>query len=135
MSTRLSGECRCGRVRYLVAGDIKAVVNCHCTMCRTMNGAAFSTYAVVAEAELSVSGSAFLGHYLAVETATRHFCRHCGSPVFNTNPRRYPGVAMLFLGSLAGHERLRPAVNIYCESELPWVSEMASIPRREQGTD
>ena len=135
MSTPLRGECRCGRVRYLVAGDVKTVVNCHCNMCRTMNGAAFSTYAVVAESELSVSGSAFLGHYTVLDTATRHFCRHCGTPVFNTNPGRYPGAAMLYLGSLEGHEALRPGVSLYCESELAWAADPSGIPRRPRGPE
>jgi len=133
MSER-TGACRCGRVWYAAAGGIKAVVNCHCAMCRQMNGAAFSTYAVVSENGLSVTrGGALLAAYTVVGTATRHFCPRCGSPLFNTNPDRYPGLAMLYLGGIRGHEDLSPGANIHCDSKLPWVDAVARIPGRPGG--
>lgn len=41
------GSCLCGEVRYEIAGDIKYVRHCHCSMCRKAHGAAFGSYAKV----------------------------------------------------------------------------------------
>jgi hypothetical protein len=43
----IEGQCNCGAVRYTTNGEVQIIVNCHCNMCRSINGAAFSTYVVV----------------------------------------------------------------------------------------
>jgi len=35
------GSCLCNAVQFKVTGDFKRIVNCHCNLCRKMNGAAF----------------------------------------------------------------------------------------------
>ncbi len=52
------GSCNCGNVQFKVDGDVKRIVNCHCNLCRKMNGSAFSTYVVVLESDFKLtSGS------------------------------------------------------------------------------
>ncbi|MGH8274254.1 MAG: GFA family protein [Gammaproteobacteria bacterium] len=92
----LTGSWHCGVVNYAVDGEVKRVVNCHCNLCRNMNGTAFSSYAIVSRDELSIiQGQDSLRQYAATETAHKHFCDQCGTPPFNTNPKKYGEVAML----------------------------------------
>lgn len=50
------GACGCGEIQYTVSMPIKRVSNCHCKMCREMNGSAFSSYAIVRESKFAMKG-------------------------------------------------------------------------------
>jgi hypothetical protein len=120
--SELFGGCRCGQVQYKLVGPIVQVVACHCGLCRSMTGAPLSSYAVVKEEHVAFTDSrAALASYAVTEHTNRHFCVTCGTPLFNSNPHAYRGLTMLYLGTVQGHERLTPGINIYCESKLSWV--------------
>jgi hypothetical protein len=120
--TEATGSCHCGQVTYGVAGPVVQVVACHCGLCRGMTGAAFSAYVVVQTEHFRLTrGRDALAGYAVSERTTRHFCSHCGTPIYNANPATYKGLTMLYLGTLAGHERLAPRINLFCESKLAWV--------------
>jgi hypothetical protein len=87
-----------------------------------MTGAPFSSYVVVKEEHFAVTTThEVLANYAVTERTKRHFCVTCGTPIFNSNPHTYKGLAMIYLGTVAGHENLAPELSIYCESKLPWV--------------
>lgn len=131
--TEISGSCVCNAVRYKVSGALKAVVNCHCNFCRKHSGAAFSTYAVVPETALEItSGQDEISAFQFKENAHKHFCRQCGSPLFNKNAR-YAGLCMIYFGGIDDQSDIVPRANIYCESQLPWVPVLAEIRCFEQG--
>jgi hypothetical protein len=118
-----SGSCKCGQVQYEMSGEALQVVACHCRMCRNMTGAPLSSYVVVKEKHFTVtSGHEVLASYAVSERTKRHFCVTCGTPIFNSNPHTYKGLAMLYLGTVADHENLVPALSIFCENKLPWVN-------------
>ena len=126
--SELTGCCHCGAVKYIVVGDIKRIVNCHCGMCRSMNGAAFSSYAIVNRAELAlVEGRDSLRQYAVTESARKHYCSECGSPLFNTNLAKYGDHAMLYLGTLADPGDLPVPVNIFHEDRLAWTDAIAGL--------
>jgi hypothetical protein len=121
--SELSGNCKCGQVQYRVASPTVQVVACHCALCRSMTGAPFSSYVVVRDKDFYViTGNDSLTGYMVTERTKRYFCSHCGTPIFNSNPHTYKGLAMLYLGTVHAHETLVPGISIYCESKLPWVS-------------
>jgi hypothetical protein len=123
-----TGSCHCGKVRYALRGDIVSVVNCHCGLCRSLSGTAFTSYVVVRELDFRVEqGQEFLASYAATPKAKKHFCRACGTPLFNTNPIDYPTLAMVYLGTVSTTVELTPRINVYRESMLPWVSTIESI--------
>lgn len=45
----LTGSCLCGAVRYAISGGFAFIGNCHCSICRKANGAAFATWGILAE--------------------------------------------------------------------------------------
>lgn len=131
-----SGQCCCGAVRYEIRGEVLQLVNCHCNLCRSMNGSAFSSYALVVAEDLAVvAGEELVSKYRIVNTATKHFCIRCGTPIFNTNPGRHPGTSMVYLGTLAGGRKLRPFVNVYCSDKLDWVTPNSDAINLPQGPE
>jgi len=127
------GSCFCNAVQFKVDSAPRAVVNCHCDFCRKHSGAAFSTYAVVPETALEItSGQDFIEAFLMKENAHKHFCKQCGSPLFNMNAR-YPGFVMIYLGGITDTQDVVPTANIYCDSQLPWVPAISGIRNFAQG--
>ncbi|MGH2509418.1 MAG: GFA family protein, partial [Ktedonobacteraceae bacterium] len=58
----MKGSCACGNVTYR-CNDPVQVVNCHCTLCRSINGSAFSTYVVAKADTVEISGQNHLETY------------------------------------------------------------------------
>ena len=130
----VEGSCLCGAVRFRAATEIRRVVNCHCGLCRRMNGSAFSSYAVVPYSALEVVGSSDLGAYAVTQRATKHYCRRCGTPLFNLNSR-YAGACMLYLGAIENCSDFAPALNVYCESMLSWLETVTSLEGFQAGVE
>jgi hypothetical protein len=59
----LVGSCSCGAVRLTAEADARRIVNCHCNMCRRMNGSAFSSYVVIPRKTLSILGEKHIATY------------------------------------------------------------------------
>ena len=129
-----NGSCACGSITYQLNTDIKHVVNCHCDLCRAHNGAAFSSYAALPHSDLQIlQGEEQLSRY-AAHGGVKHFCANCGTPLYNTN-EKYPGACMIFLGTLENARNLTPRINVWCESQLPWVNALAEIRHVDQGVE
>ncbi|WP_038177889.1 GFA family protein [Vibrio rhizosphaerae] len=125
-----SGSCKCGEIQFQLTGDIKKVVNCHCNQCRKMNSMPVSTYGVVLENEFALT-TGELSAFTLKENAVKHFCGHCGTAIYNKNPR-LPGLALVYLYSLDSDHLPEPQVNVFCESKLNWLDNLGEIPNFEQ---
>jgi hypothetical protein len=127
MSDNLTGSCLCNTVKYTINGSIKAAANCHCNTCKKTTGGVFATIAVVDENNLEIiEGQDALTAYQVSEKATKHFCHTCGTPIFSLH-KKYPGHCMMAAGSLDEPSLASPAINIFCESMMPWVKDIAGL--------
>jgi hypothetical protein len=99
-----------------------------------MNGSAFSSYAVIPHNALEVFGTSDLGAYSVTPRATKHYCRRCGTPLFNLNAK-YVGACMLYLGAIERSEAYSPAINVYCESMLSWLERVTSLEAFQAGVE
>lgn len=132
MTENTTGSCLCNSIRYIINEEISSVVNCHCKTCKKITGGAFETIAVIEEKNLEIiAGESELATYQISESAKKHFCRTCGTPIFNLLDK-YPGRCMVQVGSLDQPSSIAPAVNIFCESMLPWVKEISGMKCFEQ---
>ncbi len=127
----MQGSCNCNRVQFSFSGDISAIVNCHCKLCRKMNGSAFSTYVVVPDKGFVLTQGDVTTVKVA-KYASKSFCHHCGTPIFNQNPK-LEGLTILYLGAIDDLPNITPAINIFCESQLDWVNQLSSLTCFEQG--
>lgn len=127
-------SCACGAV--LCQFNIAAlnVVNCHCNMCRQHNGTPFSTYVVFPLGGLNFEKGNDAIHSFRMNTAEKHFCKNCGTPIYNTN-EKYAGLGMVYLGALRNPDDYIPKANIWCESKLLWVENSSNIRSFPQGVN
>tara|TARA_Y100001970_G_C13747358_1_gene609272 strand:+ start:38 stop:343 length:306 start_codon:yes stop_codon:yes gene_type:complete len=96
-----------------------------------MNGSAFSTYVVVKEYQFKLLSGEVKSVQVS-ESASKHYCQHCGTPVYNKNTN-LTGLTIVYLGALDSAAQLTPVMNIYCESQLHWTSDIASLKHFQQG--
>ena len=129
----MTGSCLCGVVKYATSSDFELVGNCHCNTCKKITGSAFEAFAVISRESFSLSaGEDSLVEYKISPKAKKHFCGICGTPVYNLL-RLAPGKLIVHVGTLDEPGRLTPAVNLYCESMLPWVAEIQSLKNFAKG--
>ena len=68
--------------RYQIDGELGAVTNCHCSLCRKMSGSAFSSGSTIPTASFRfVAGEDLLKEWESSPGYHRVFCGRCGSPI------------------------------------------------------
>src|SRR3982075_3729110 len=78
----IRGSCLCGGVKYQINGALSHARNCHCTMCRKAQGAAFRSRASAKATEFEwLQGESLVTFYESSPGNFRGFCSVCGSPV------------------------------------------------------
>jgi len=128
----LKGSCRCGKVQYTVTADPIFTGICHCTSCRKSTGSAYATVVGVPTPALTVTGATTQFDDIgdSGKATHRNFCPSCGTTVTQTADVM-EGVTMVGLGTLADQSSISPAMQIFCDSALPWakVPDMPGFPR------
>lgn len=123
----MTGSCKCQTVQFEINAAPLAAANCHCQLCKKMLGGAFSTVVIVNEADFNLTtGAEAITRYAVTEQTDKHFCSRCGSPLYNLS-RKFPGKVMIPIGALDEPAAITPGINVYCESMLPWVAEIAQL--------
>lgn len=122
---RYEGGCHCGRIRFVVRGDLAAASVCNCSIC-TKKGI---IHLIVPPEDFElVSGRDDLATYtFNTGTAKHHFCRVCGMHPFYV-PRSDPDKLDVNVRCLEGVDlaTLRPASfdgrnwEQAIEREVPW---------------
>ncbi|MDY8107942.1 GFA family protein [Fulvimarina sp. 2208YS6-2-32] len=119
-SDKLShGECRCGRVRFLVRGEPLVTSACHCTGCQKMTGSAFSLSALYPISAFEVTeGETVIG---GLHGGLRHqFCDHCKSWLFTLieGMDELVNVRATLLDTADTYE---PFIETYTSERLAWA--------------
>jgi hypothetical protein len=60
------------------------------------------------------------------------FCGNCGSPIYATSPGPEPRIYIIRAGTIDQRAELRPSVQIWSRSQLPWLDALATLPRMER---
>ena len=89
-----TGSCRCGAIRFEVAGALPGPDACHCTQCRKFSGHYFVSTDVPRSA-VTIHGAENVTWYRSSEKVRRGFCATCGSSLFwDPIERDWIGIAM-----------------------------------------
>ena len=125
----LSGGCLCGGVRYEISGPLRQALNCHCSMCRKAQGAAFRSRAVVESAHFRFAqGEQLVRYYESSPGNFRGFCSTCGAPIHSKFSNR-PDILGLPLGGLDQDPGIRPALHVFVGSKAPWHQISDALPQ------
>lgn len=123
------GSCLCGKVRYVIDGELGPIVYCHCSMCRKAQGSAYATNAPVDASTFHVaSGADALTDYATPDGKHRVFCRHCGSPLISRLDSD-PDTVRIRIGTLDTPIAARPVAHIYATSKAEWDTILDDLPQ------
>lgn len=125
----LHGSCLCRGVRYEISGPLTGALNCHCSLCRKAQGAAFRSRARVSAKDFRwVQGEELVTYFESSPGNHRGFCRVCGSPIINCsdNDQSLYGLA---LGTLDDDPGVRPKVHVFVGSKAPWFEITDDLPQ------
>ena len=137
----IHGSCLCGGIKFEIKGPLLRPLNCHCTLCRKQQGAAFRSRARVRRSDFRwVQGEDLMTYYEATPGYRRGFCRVCGSPIINwavphspfaqANPNILTeyGIALATLDDDPG---VRPESHCFVRSMAPWFDITDDLPQYE----
>jgi hypothetical protein len=124
-SSRLTGGCQCGAVRYELMRAPKRTCICHCRMCQKASGQPFMAFATFDENDLRwTRGRPAV--FKSSSLAERGHCRDCGTPLFF----KFEGHEFsVTTGSLDDPIAAPPTVQFGAESEIPWSATLGKLPR------
>ncbi len=127
-STKITGGCLCGAVRYAVRGEVQIGYNCHCADCRRSSGAPFVNWAFCKVEHFEI----VQGTPARIEYAgrVRSFCSNCGTPLTFQNPQ-YPDDLDLTVCSLDDPEPFPPKGHIWLEDKISWVNLEDGLSRHQ----
>ncbi len=130
----IAGSCLCGAVAWESDGTPERMGSCHCSRCRKVRAAAFSTQTFAAHGEFRwLQGKDLVKEYWlpGARFFGNSFCSRCGSPV----ARAFEAAPMVLIpaGALDDDPRTRPQAHIYVASKAPWYEIPDRLPRFEEG--
>lgn len=129
----VSGGCLCGAVTFEYSGTPEFMMNCHCSRCRRVKGAAHASNVFVKAENLTwKSGRDNIAEYKVPEAARfgHAFCTTCGSSV----PRQAAGTPVYNVpaGSLNSAPGVQPKAHIFMGSKSEWYDPADDLPRFEE---
>lgn len=131
----ITGACHCDTIRYEAEVEPASVGICHCTDCQVLTGSPFRASIRALPGTFRIlAGTPRIYTKTAESGALREqaFCEHCGTPIYATSPGPEPRAYNIRIGSIAQRAALQPAIQIWCRSELPWLAQVAALPRVEK---
>lgn len=128
--TSLTGGCSCGRVRLNANAEPTFVAVCHCRACQRASGSAFAMIVALPADALHVTGEVTTYDSKGDSGRSVHyrFCPNCGSPV-SSNVDVIPDTIMIRAGILDDPSRVKPGMEIYCDSQQTWVALAGDMQR------
>ena len=131
---KLQGSCYCNAVTFSVLSHTPyPYMRCYCSFCRKTSGSGGYAINMMAEAgTLSVTGEAYVAFLhgrahnkdtdvLEKSPGGRYFCRQCGSPLWQADPR-WPDWVYPYASAIETPLPVPPeTVHIMLDFKAPWV--------------
>lgn len=131
MPATLTGGCACGAIRYEISADPMFSGNCYCRDCQRSSGAPMASVIGVPKAAVKILKGEARYHDLTADNGkkiSRGFCAMCGSPLFSRF-EAMPDAMGIRTVSLDDPSQVKPAMNIYMSSALPWAPVAENLPK------
>ena len=124
------GSCLCGKVSFVVEGELPNPVACHCTSCRKHTGH-FEASADVEREAVTIEGAENLTWYHQTKVR-RGFCSTCGSSLFfdplDKEKNKWIGVSM---GAFDGPTKVKLAQHIFVSEKGDYYEICDGLPQNE----
>ncbi len=126
---QINGSCHCGAVSFTARIDPSRVTVCHCTDCQVLSGAPFRAVVPAPIEAFSLRGTV-KSYVKTADSGTRRaqvFCPECGTPLYATETED-PVAAVIRLGCVEQRAQLKPTVQVWQHSALPWLNDLQATP-------
>ncbi len=125
----INGACHCGSISFTAEIDPSRVMICHCTDCQVLSGSPFRAVVAAPIGSFVLRGQpkSYIKVAQSGNRRAQAFCPECGTPLYATAPENATSVTIR-LGCVKQRARLKPAVQIWQHSAMPWLSDLPSIP-------
>tara|TARA_B100001971_G_scaffold84647_1_gene78180 strand:+ start:289332 stop:289742 length:411 start_codon:yes stop_codon:yes gene_type:complete len=131
-STKHTGECLCGAVKFEIEGEFGHFILCHCSRCQKTSGSAHGANLFSKSAQLKfLSGEDKVRDYLVEGTRfMTTFCTDCGSKL----PKDHNGkMLQVPAGSITNGLDKRPDAHIFYASRMLWDHDLDDVPKFDEG--
>ena len=129
-----TGGCLCEAVRYEIHGDLRGIVNCHCSKCRRFHGN-FGAYTSIKFGNLVFVEKRGLKWFRSITDETpnvqRGFCGECGSSLF-WHPKDQERIAVA-AGSLDDPANLQTIGHVWISQKCDFYEIYDDLPQFEKG--
>jgi hypothetical protein len=126
---KIDGVCHCGQISFTAEIDPARIMVCHCSDCQVLSGSPFRV-SVAAPIETFVLRGEPKSYVKIAESGNRRaqlFCPECATPLFAMAPENATSV-IIRLGCVKQRAQLKPAVQLWKRSSMPWLWELNEIP-------
>ncbi|MBC8267897.1 MAG: GFA family protein [Rhodospirillaceae bacterium] len=124
--TDKTGSCLCGAVAFIISGDMRNIVACHCGQCQRTHGH-YAAYSRCQLEDLSFTEDRGLKWYRSSENAERGFCGECGASIF-WRPTGGDAISVA-AGSLDSTGDLKLVGHIFCDDIPDYYSLEDDLPK------
>ena len=121
------GHCRCGSVVLAARGEPDFAVYCHCDDCRRATGAPVLASVGFSKSIIEWEASQTLACH-TIGTATRLFCRECGSPVGQEHESKSE-MTFINTGFMDDPEAFPPKYHTFAGHQISWLELNDDLPR------
>jgi hypothetical protein len=129
---RVHGGCHCGKLGYEADIDPDKVGVCHCTDCQALTGSAFSMFVPVPKSGFRLTAGQPKIYVKTAESGAKRaqaFCPECGTRIYASAAVDDPQAFNIRVGTIRERAQLKPHVQLWCRSALPWTQELDTVER------
>ena len=128
---KIDGRCHCGKITYEAIIDPQSITICHCADCQMLTGTAYRANVAAPAATFTLLSGAPRIYVKTAQSGKQRahaFCADCGTPIHSSAPAS-PSAYSLRVGCLTQRAELGVARQQWCDSALPWASNLEHVPR------
>jgi hypothetical protein len=128
MKSKHTGGCLCGAVRYVIDGELRDVIACHCSQCRRTSGH-FVAATNAPKAALRLERADTLRWYRSSPAAERGFCGTCGGNLF-WRPNEGELISIM-AGTIDTPTELKIAAHIFVADKSDYYQINDGVPMKQ----
>jgi len=132
---QIDGRCHCGAIAWEADVDARHVFVCHCEDCQSFSGAPFRVRVLAQPDRFRLTQGTPRAYVKVAESGARramHFCGECGTQIHGTDVEDASLPVSISAGTARQKARLTPVAQVWCQSRLPWLPLLESLPRSER---
>jgi len=122
-------SCLCGKVKFMVKGNLRHVLNCHCSQCMKTHGN-FAAYTSTLEDNLKFISKKTLKWYRSSQKAKRGFCNKCGASIFFKFINN--DTISISAGLFKNPTGLKEKMNIFVKNKLDYYKLNSTLPKNNK---